>query len=304
MHGNYDMVVAGGSGAIHAFAEAFNVPSERIAPLGLPRVDYLLASRGMLGQPVAGPKAVEREAAGWESAEGEGICSNVVDGECFSDLDQLIAAECAVDRKELLSCYPQLQNGRLNVLYAPTFRQHDEAGLFTKGVMHLAEQLSGKCNFFVSPHVLSQLEAAIGVQYASRDADDGHFSERCYGAGISLVDGGSLALMPLVDVVVSDYSAVAFEAFLAGARVFFYLPDIDTYRGSPGLNIDPEHQFCDQSFRDAELLTRAVLAFGESPTDAPADAFAEFARHYLATPSDGATKSIASAIMALLEENR
>ena len=44
MHRNYDYVIAGGPGAIQAFAEAFNYPRNQVIALGLPRIDFLLAN--------------------------------------------------------------------------------------------------------------------------------------------------------------------------------------------------------------------------------------------------------------------
>lgn len=41
------------------------------------------------------------------------------------------------------------------------------------------------------------------------------------------------------DIVVTDYSSIVYEAYLLGKKVFFYVPDIEQYRLSPGLNTDP-----------------------------------------------------------------
>lgn len=41
------------------------------------------------------------------------------------------------------------------------------------------------------------------------------------------------------DVVVTDYSSIVYEAYLLDKLVGFYVPDIDYYRSSPGLNVDP-----------------------------------------------------------------
>ena len=41
-------------------------------------------------------------------------------------------------------------------------------------------------------------------------------------------------------MVVTDYSSIVYEAYLLGKMVLFYVPDIEHYRVSPGLNVDPE----------------------------------------------------------------
>ena len=56
--------------------------------------------------------------------------------------------------------------------------------------------------------------------------------------GNEAADNGSLALYD-ADYVVTDYSSIVYEAFLLGKRVVFYVPDIEHYRLSPGLNADP-----------------------------------------------------------------
>ncbi len=41
-------------------------------------------------------------------------------------------------------------------------------------------------------------------------------------------------------VVVTDYSSIVYEAYLLNKMVCFYVPDIEHYKVSPGLNINPE----------------------------------------------------------------
>ena len=41
------------------------------------------------------------------------------------------------------------------------------------------------------------------------------------------------------DCVVTDYSSIVYEAYLLGIPALFYVPDIQSYRVSPGLNTDP-----------------------------------------------------------------
>jgi len=41
------------------------------------------------------------------------------------------------------------------------------------------------------------------------------------------------------DVLVTDYSSIVYEACLLGIPVIFHIPDVESYRVSPGLNADP-----------------------------------------------------------------
>ncbi len=42
MHENYDAIIAGGPGSVASFSEAFGYPSNKVLPLGLPRMDQLV----------------------------------------------------------------------------------------------------------------------------------------------------------------------------------------------------------------------------------------------------------------------
>ena len=56
------------------------------------------------------------------------------------------------------------------------------------------------------------------------------------------VDGRRVSTAQWLSVathVVTDYSAIAFEASARHVPVWFYTYDIDTYRASPGVFIDP-----------------------------------------------------------------
>ena len=86
MHRGYDLVIAGLPGAVPVFSEAFDVPEERIAALGLPRVDYLRS-----------PSFAERRR------------------KRFTRADRVLAEAFAGESEEVLA--------RPLVLYAPTFRK-------------------------------------------------------------------------------------------------------------------------------------------------------------------------------------
>ena len=60
------------------------------------------------------------------------------------------------------------------------------------------------------------------------------------------------------DIVVTDYSSIVYEAYALGKMVLFYVPDIDEYRLSPGLNADPTALAPGICYRDAEALSQAL----------------------------------------------
>lgn len=212
MHRGYDVVVAGTCGAVEAYAQAFDYPREAVVPLGLPRVDYLLAPEF----------AAQREQGALRAARRIG-------------LDAL--------RKQ----------GRKVVLYAPTLRRGNRyastwLGEYA-GALGRALALEGPFALVVSGHPLDQER---GQDQQPSETTEGAPQVR-YLYGVPTRDA-----LWWADYVVTDYSAVAFEAALVGAKVLFYLPDLGEYRKSPGLNIDPLTTWPDLAFQDADALARRI----------------------------------------------
>jgi CDP-ribitol ribitolphosphotransferase len=241
MHRNYSMIIAGGEGARVAYAQAFDCPEDRIVPLGMPRMDYLL------------------------------------DDEPSSERAQLTAA--------IIEQYPQLANGRVNVLFAPTFRKGVAAADATQHLEELASHLPAETfNLIVAFHPLST--SRVAEKPAQRAGSD----EPAPLIHISRIPG--IDLLPFADYVITDYSAIAFEAALLRRKVVFYVPDIAVYRNSPGLNIDPEEQFSAISFRDvaslASFIRRDMREDGYTRSG-----FWSYCDAYLAHPAQGATARLA-----------
>lgn len=61
------------------------------------------------------------------------------------------------------------------------------------------------------------------------------------------------------DIVITDYSSIVYEAYLLGKLVGFYIPDIQYYRLSPGLNADPL-ELCPGLVADTPEQLAAMLA--------------------------------------------
>jgi CDP-ribitol ribitolphosphotransferase / teichoic acid ribitol-phosphate polymerase len=131
---------------------------------------------------------------------------------------------------------------RTVVLYAPTFRR--DGGERYRDV---AERFFGaRYTLIIKPHPLE----AARVE------------------GPEVVNAGEidiLDLLPLCDVVITDYSAVAFEACVLDLPVFFWVYDIDEYVRAHGLNIDVLAEMPQVSSRDLEELAGRIDARDRYP---------------------------------------
>lgn len=71
------------------------------------------------------------------------------------------------------------------------------------------------------------------------------------------------------DILVTDYSSIVYEAYLLGKPVLFYIPDIDKYVVSPGLNANPAEASPGICLHDEEQLAERLqgIASGEAAYD-------------------------------------
>ena len=79
------------------------------------------------------------------------------------------------------------------------------------------------------------------------------------------------------DIVVTDYSSIAYEAYALGKMVLFYIPDIDEYRLSPGLNADPTALCPEICYQSDEALSHALVQLASSPERYPHEQLEAFA---------------------------
>ncbi|MDR3037145.1 MAG: CDP-glycerol glycerophosphotransferase family protein [Coriobacteriales bacterium] len=200
MHRNYTLVIAGGEGARTAFAQAFDCPEDRIVPLGLPRMDYLI--------------------------------------------DSILSCERKELAADLAGHYPQLVDGRVNVLFAPTFRRKARQINAQNHVRELADALPAQSNNLIVAFHPFSTHRAEAIPHSDAITFIPHTK------GIDLLEAA--------DYVVTDYSTIALEAALLYKKVLFYVPDIASYRQAPGLNIDPEKEFPGITFKDAASLAAFI----------------------------------------------
>lgn len=170
----------------------------------------------------------------------------------------------------LLAEHPMLaEAGRPVVLYAPTFRR-DSAAPYAEVVTRFAES---PVTLVVRPHPLESVSVS----------------------GVNVVDasGAELAdVLPLCSAVVTDYSAIAFEAATISLPVFFYVPDHDRYLHSTGLNLDPLAEFPAVSSTELEPIASAIEAGALHPE------VAQRLREGYASAAPGCAERIAQRVLA------
>lgn len=116
------------------------------------------------------------------------------------------------------------------ILYAPTFRRGASAD--AEGLMKALD--SSRYKLVVKLHPLDE-------RY--------EISEKKY---------STYQWLMACDRVITDYSALGVEAALTGKPVYWYVYDIDEYRESTGLNIDPETEMPQASSVNAADLERMM----------------------------------------------
>lgn len=138
--------------------------------------------------------------------------------------------------KRLQERFPRLGDStKKRVLYAPTYRRR------RKSILPEALRSFGAedCTLIVKLHDLeSHVMSGDNVVDAT---------------GMSVLD-----LLPLADLVITDYSAVAFEACVLGKPLFYYIPDIDEYVCENGLNLNPLVDVPNVSSTDASKVAEWI----------------------------------------------
>ena len=115
--------------------------------------------------------------------------------------------------KKLYFEYPKLEK-KETILYVPTFRKGE-----TIEVDKIIEAVDKeKYNLIIRLHPLDN------TKVDSKYIINGKYS--------------TIDLIKIADYVITDYSAIAFEAAILNKQLYFYLYDIDKYKMDRGLNID------------------------------------------------------------------
>ena len=180
-------------------------------------------------------------------------------------------------RRRILSKYPQLNNGKKTVLYAPTFRKGKAVDVKSLVDAFDAE----KFNFVIKLHPLYR-------------GDSGEMPEGCantiYDEGFSSYDWLSVA-----DIIISDYSSFVIESTLADKPLYIYAYDLEDYEANTGLNIDfAAEPVAPYVFRDADELAAAA-----AKDDYDFNALHAFRDRYIDINTENCTAALADFIVSL-----
>ncbi len=172
-------------------------------------------------------------------------------------------------RAEFIGKNPRFA-GKGIAVYLPTFRDGD--GEYSD-TLHKAFKEQNTFELAVRMHPLSKT--------AYSDALHGDF--------------GTTDLIKLADIVITDYSACAFEAALLNKRLYFYLPDYEKYKTERGLNVDLFAELPSASFTDAAELCGALGKEYDS------NAVENFSNKYIASRAADNTARLAEIVKEVFE---
>ena len=156
-----------------------------------------------------------------------------------------------------------------SVLLAPTLRK-------SKSSAHPFRELFQHADDFEQQLKTACDQAPVAATWAFHPLEE----------GLPAPGNASEALMSC-DMVVTDYSSIAYEAYLLGKLVVFYIPDIDEYSKSPGLNANPQVLCPGICAMDSEELLDLASRFLRDPSSYPHEQLEAFA----ASAFDGPNKS-------------
>lgn len=111
--------------------------------------------------------------------------------------------------------YPKYKNKKI-ILYVPTFRKESNNSIYLKKLINNID--FSKYALIIKPHPLDKtkniFKYTVNKKYSTYD------------------------LLKIADYIITDYSAVAFEASILDKPLYFYVYDIEEYEKVRGLNVN------------------------------------------------------------------
>lgn len=141
---------------------------------------------------------------------------------------------CETKSTEFYSLNPDMADKKI-VLYLPTYREKD---IYIAQELKVEFEDKNDYQLIVNSHPLSDIKK------------DDRFS---YNGDFSTYD-----LMKIADIIITDYSACAFEASLLMKPLYFFVPDYDEYLVKRGLNVDLKEELPNYVFYEADKLFESI----------------------------------------------
>ncbi len=160
----------------------------------------------------------------------------------------------SASKTNILTAYPQLDNGKKNIVYVPTFRKGE--GL---GDEYMEAAFDNVRNAVDYEKYNLVIKAHSGEERIFTDSPENRQDGNLF---------MGLDFIALADYIVSDYSAIIFEAAVAGKPVALYCFDWDDYDAGRGFYIDYFKDIPFVKAKTAEELMQAIesgkVTFDES----------------------------------------
>ena len=180
------------------------------------------------------------------------------------------------NRDLLLTIYPQLK-GKTIVLYAPTFRR----GVAIDYSNVVKAFPTDKYALIVKPHPnqsVKNKEALLPYMYSNLP---------------------TIAVLDACDIVITDFSAISFEAAVLNKPIYFYLYDYEDYLATNGVNINPYEEMPNSVFKSLNKLIKAITT---KPYDM--EALQGFRQRYLPAKMGQSTKRLTTLILDCIKEGK
>ena len=138
--------------------------------------------------------------------------------------------------KSIKKKYP-VMNDKLNIVYVPTFRTEENE----KKIQELIDAVDYSLyNLIIKTHPLTKLS-----YYDKRVIWDKDFSSR--------------DMMMASDIIITDYSAIVFEASLLNKPIYFYTYDYDDYIDTRNFYIDFKKELPSEISEDSRKLMNLII---------------------------------------------
>lgn len=166
--------------------------------------------------------------------------------------------------------YPEANNAKKNILYCPTQRKLEEIP-----VRKMVEQIPlEKYNFIAKLHDGTE---TVFVK-------DKNVQKNCYFTGMELLH--------VADYIITDYSAIVYEAAITKKPIYFYAYDYETYMSDRGTYIDYQAEMPGPICEDfQDILTLMEQNFYDAKKNE------EFCNKFVANLNENATEKLVNFIL-------